>query len=100
MANHFITHTLPEEKIFIWGTEPSVYALSRRLPVGRYTAAYHIIDFNGYEETVEDLKTTLPSYIVLMTYEKRPFPELKSLVTQNYALEKTIGDSQIFHRIF
>lgn len=97
IANHLSTHTLPEEKIFIWGTEPSVYALSRRLPVGRYTAAYHIIDFDGYEETIKNLKMKPPRYIILMTYEKRPFLELKGFVAQNYALERTIGDAQIFH---
>jgi len=100
LASHLRTHTLPEEKIFIWGTEPSVYALCRRLPVGRYTVAYHIIDFNGFEETVAKLEMEPPRYMILMTYEKRPFPELKAFVRRNYALEKTIGDAKIYRRLF
>lgn len=99
VANYLRTHTLPDEKIFIWGTNPSIYALSRRLPVGRYTVAYHIIDFNGYKETIEILERQPPRYIIVMASEQRPFPEFKAFVAQNYALEKTFGEAQIFHRI-
>lgn len=100
LASYLKKHTLPEERIFIWGTVPSVYALSKRLPVGRYTTSYHIIDFNGYEETIARLKMKRPRYIVLIASETRPFAQLSAFVGQNYALEKTIGEAQIYHRVF
>ncbi|KKT75791.1 MAG: hypothetical protein UW69_C0009G0005 [Microgenomates group bacterium GW2011_GWA2_44_7] len=53
--------TLPNENIFIWGDWPSVYALSRRIPVGRYTTAYHVADFDPtQEETIRALYLKKP----------------------------------------
>ena len=87
------------EKIFIWGTQPSLYALTKRLPVGRYTTSYHIIDFNGYQETITALTQNQPRYIVVDQEEKRPFPAFKSFVQDNYLLKLQAGNFQIFHRI-
>lgn len=91
--------TKSDERIFIWGNQPSIYTLSRRLPVGRYTVAYHIIDFNGYEETMKALTQNLPRYIIISDEEKRPFSSLIAFIQTKYAFEKQIGQFQIFHRI-
>lgn len=98
IANYLKTHTLSEEKIFIWGNDPYLYALAGRLPVGRYTVAYHIHDFNGYQETIEALSKAQPRYLIVTGSESRPFPELQMFVRENYFLETEINDSQIFHR--
>lgn len=98
-SKYLKTHTLPEEKIFIWGNDPSIYALSQRLPLGRYTVAYHIIDFNAYDEALRLIEENSPRYLILSQTESRPFPQLKNFVSRNYRLEKLIGSYQIFHRI-
>jgi len=77
-------HTSPQEKIFIWSNQPSIYALANRLPTGRYTVAYHIIDFNGYEETMNALTKNPPRYIIVSAEEKRPFPEFFAFLQNNY----------------
>ncbi len=100
VANYLKTHTLPSEKIFIWGSDPFIYALAQRLPVGRYTASYHIIDFNGYQETLDELEKQKPKYLVIDLEEKRPFPELYPFVEREYIFEEQINDFQIFHRLF
>lgn len=92
-------HSQSHEKIFIWGTQPSLYALARRSPVGRYTTSYHIIDFNGYQETMATLTQNLPRYIIVDQEEKRFFPAFKFFIQDNYMLELQIGNFQIFHRI-
>lgn len=97
-AEYLKVHTLPEEKIFIWGTDPSIYALSRRLPAGRYAVAYHIVDFNGYQETIEALTKNPPRYLVVIETEKHPFPELFNFIELNYLLEEKINSAKIFHR--
>lgn len=99
VADYLATHTQKEERIFIWGTQPSIYALARRLPVGRYAASYHIVDFNGYEETIKALQEQQPNYITVSGDEKRPFPQMETLLQQDYSLETEIGDFQIFHRV-
>ena len=99
-ADYLKNHTAKEEKIFIWGTQPSLYALADRLPVGRYAASYHIIDFDGYEETIQALEENPPRYMIMTREEKRPFPALEALVKTDYALEKQIDGFRIFHRLF
>lgn len=97
-ANYLKTHTLPQEKIFIWGNDPFLYALAQRLPIGRYTVAYHIIDFNGYQETMKALNQNPPRYLIISGTEDRLFPELKTLIFNHYLFETRIGDLQFFHR--
>lgn len=99
LADYLQAHTAPYERIFIWGNIPFVYPLARRLPVGRYTVAYHIIDFNGYQETLTKLQESKPRYIIVDPQEKRPFSELFLWLEQRYFLAKQIGDFQIFHRL-
>lgn len=98
LASWLRIHTLSSEKIFIWGNDPSVYALSRRLPVGRYTVAYHIIDFNGYQETMTQLRKNPPRYLITMRGEKRSFPDLAGFVDNYYLLEKDLNGTKIFRR--
>ena len=94
----FIRDTVPEnERIFIWGNEPCVYALSRHLPVGRYTVAYHIIDFDGYEETMRAMKKNRPLLVVLASFG-HTFSDLNSFLEGNYLRVKVIDKMQIWYR--
>ncbi|MBL7150363.1 hypothetical protein ISS86_00350 [Candidatus Microgenomates bacterium] len=98
VANYIQTHTYPQEAIFIWGTQPSIYALSRRLPVGRYTVSYHIVDFNGYQETMEALKEKKPSLVIKIKEEKRRFPDFEGFLRNYYLKTETIEGIEIFRR--
>ena len=91
--------TLESDRLFIWGDEPSIYALSKRLPIGRYTVTYHIIDFNGFKETISAFDKYKPKMVVVMQYEKRPFPEFKARLATDYALSKKIQKALIYRRI-
>lgn len=97
-ATFIKVRTQKDEPIFIWSNQPSLYALTNRPVVGRYTVAYHIIDFNGYQETITNLKNQQPRYLVVDLEEKRPFPEFFNWLEQEYAFEKQLGTFQIYHR--
>lgn len=86
----------PEDRIFVWGDMPYIYALSNRLPPGRYTVAYHIVDFNGYQETMVALKTHLPKIIIYKQMVGRNFQELDNFLKNYYILDKTISSNLIF----
>ncbi len=86
-------NTQTTDRIFIWGDEPYVYAMSNRLPIGRYTVAYHIIDFNGYEETINSIKNNFPKFIVYYPMNNRPFPQLDDTIKDNYSLQQTFDSS-------
>lgn len=89
--------TDPEERIFVWGTEPGIYYLSERLPVGRYTVSYHIKDFKAYEETREALEIYQPRLIVKLANEQ-DFPELNTLLEKEYTLQKTLQNIEIYKK--
>ncbi|MCW1949182.1 MAG: glycosyltransferase family 39 protein [Candidatus Shapirobacteria bacterium] len=97
-TNEKISHlikenTNPEDRIFVWGDEPYVYAMSDRLPVGRYTVAYHIIDFNGYKETIDSFKANLPKFVVYYPMTNRPFEQLDNLLQNYYSLNQVFDSS-------
>lgn len=92
------THTQKNERIFIWGNDPYLYAISRRLPVGRYTVAYHIVDFDGYQETIAALTKNPPSYLIVAETESRPYPGLFYLINRRYTQVENFGPYRLFHR--
>jgi len=96
LAEFLQNNTALNEKVFIWGEGSLVYALSRRLPVGKYTTSYHIIDFKGSDETISLLKQTPPRLIIDLNDEDRPFPELFHLINEKYLLFNTIDKAEIY----
>ncbi|HSW48309.1 MAG TPA: hypothetical protein VLG67_04490, partial [Candidatus Saccharimonadales bacterium] len=65
IASFIKTHTKPSDNIFIWGDSAQIYALSGKLPPGKYTVAYHIEQYkSGLEQTQSALNLTQPKYIV------------------------------------
>jgi hypothetical protein len=99
IAQYLKLRSTPDDRIFIWGDEPFIYALADRLPAGKYTVAYHIIDFNGQQITMDALRSKPPLYIVLETSEKRDFKELIAFTLANYVPVAQIEDATIFHRL-
>jgi hypothetical protein len=89
-------NTVPDDKIFIWGDRASIYALSNRPPQARFTTAYHIVDFNGYDETIEKFKIDLPKVIIYYNMPGRDFPQLDLFIKKYYYLAVKIGDALIY----
>lgn len=99
IAQSLVSSTSAKDRIFIWGTNPELYALSRRLPPGRFTTSFHIADFNGREETIEALDKNPPEYVILNLHETRTIPELASLLTTDYVRLEVEGDLEIWKKI-
>lgn len=95
IAQFIKNYTTPDQKIFVWGTQPAVYALSGRLPVGRYTVAYHIADFNAFSSTIDSLRQNPPPFIIYFP-NNPPFPQLDEFIQQNYSPQKVIPPAIIF----
>lgn len=93
-------YTEADEPVFIWGDGVCIYALSRRLPPGRYTVNYHIFDFNGFEETIKAIEEKKPHIIIKLSSEKRNFPQLDKLLYTNYIKTQMIGEAKIYRQIF
>jgi len=99
LAEYLKTTTNKDERTFIWGDEPYIYALANRLPVGRYAVAYHVIDFNGYEETLEDFDKYQPRVVMVMEYEEREFPGLLDRINTDYVLVDKMDRAIVYRRI-
>jgi len=95
IADFIASSTKESEKVFVWGDGTAIYALSRRLPPGKYVADYHIRDFSTPEETVNSLNQNMPSYIIILP-DTDYFAELNSLVNTNYVLVETIEKAEIW----
>ena len=96
VAKYLRIHTLDDERIYIWGTEPGIYVLSDRLPVGRLVTSFHVEDLNEYERLGRELKEALPRYIVFMENEPREFRELELLLDSRYTLVRQIDEALIY----
>jgi 4-amino-4-deoxy-L-arabinose transferase-like glycosyltransferase len=90
------TNTNSTDKIFIWGDQPYIYALSDRLPSSKYTVSYHIIDFNGYQSTMDKIEANLPKFIVYYQMPGRSFYNLDNFINNYYFTVKVIGNATIF----
>ena len=68
IASFIKAHTKPNDKIFIWGDSPQIYALSHTLPINKYTAAYHISqNKKGFAITQQALFTIKPKYVIILS---------------------------------
>lgn len=81
------------DPVFIWGNSAQIYALSKTLPIGRYTVAYHIQNNDQVKETITALNTKNPRFVVLLN--DSPF---KNIPLHNYAYLLTIEGAAIYEK--
>lgn len=86
-ATKFI-NSLDIKEMFIWGTNPMLYAQTQTTPTSRFTVAFHIKDFNDYDRTFEQIKTSQPKVIVMMKNEETKFEALENYLYENYQISK------------
>jgi hypothetical protein len=86
------------DNIYVWGTEPSIYVLTYLLPVGKYTVAYHVVDFNAFDETMTALQEKPPKFVII--YPEAPeFSRLKTFVSSRYVKEIEIENVEVHRRL-
>jgi hypothetical protein len=98
IAEYVKKNSEPNDKIYVWGTEPAIYAMSDRLPSSKYTVAYHVVDFNGYAHTLEAIERDKPVFIVWFENESAEFKELAEYVSVNYVEVKKIGEAIVYRK--
>lgn len=86
--------TTPNENIFVWSDGAEIYALSGKLPPGRYTVAYHIsLTAEAIEETRKAIDAASPKYIIKV----KSSPEVGEFLN-NYDLLYKIEDAEIYEK--
>ena len=100
IAEFLRKNTKDSDKIFVWGDQALIYALSRRSAAGRYVTAHHINDIQGAkEETIAALKKEEPKYILIDTKVKFPFPQLFKILGEDYNKIVQFEIIEIYQRI-
>jgi hypothetical protein len=87
-------NTKPSETVFLWSDDAQIYALSDKLPVGKYIVAYHITFYkNAGNLTREQIEKVSPKYIIQNT----DTPLIDDILT-NYALRYQMKGVKIYER--
>ncbi len=95
VASYIKKETEKNDDIFIWGDSPQIYAISEKIPPGRYTVAYHIKKTDGaYKETQEILIEKQPKLIISLN-ETGLIPFYLPMYTDTIR----IGRATIYERI-
>ncbi|MEK7111800.1 MAG: hypothetical protein AAB875_00575, partial [Patescibacteria group bacterium] len=98
IADFVVNSTSKDEKIFVWGPDSSsVYALSRRLPPGKFVADYHITDFSSKEAEAKILEEAPPKFIILLP-DALGFTEITGLLRSKYMLISDIQGAEVWRR--
>lgn len=72
------------KKMFIWGTNPLLYAQSKTIPTSRFTVSFHIKDFNDQDRTFAQIEQEAPRLIIVMKNETESFPKLEEYLGRYY----------------
>lgn len=77
-------NTSPDDTIFVWGSEPTIYFFSRRASPTRYFYMWlAAITPSGRKEIMEDLERQKPRLVLAIEPVGR-FPELERFLNQQY----------------
>ncbi len=95
ISNFLVSSTTRSDKVFVLGDGVPIYALSRRLPPGKYVADYHIKDFSSEEQTISIMETDLPAFIVIQPGYNISLA-MDNLIRKNYGLTKEVDGAQIW----
>lgn len=96
IAFYLINSTRATDKVFVWGDEPYIFPLSQRLPASRLITAYHIIDFDKFQETEEQLRIEKPEIIIFDDNKRDIFTNIENLISVNYVKIWSVENLQIF----
>lgn len=88
-----------EPSLFIWGTNPMLYALAKAVPPTRFTVSFHIADLNVYDQTIADVVEAKPKFIVVMNNEPNQLPGLGKLLSENYMINGNFDNYVLWKRI-
>lgn len=84
------------EEIFVWGSDPTIYNLTNRLPTGgKYIVSFHVHDLKKHDYVMENLLKNKPKYVVWLTGATK-FEDLKLWLEQNYYPVQITDDYTIY----
>ncbi|MBI2036493.1 glycosyltransferase family 39 protein [Candidatus Microgenomates bacterium] len=94
VASYIRQNSDKNDTLFIWGDNAQIYALSRRLPAGRYTVAYHVTFYkSALWETKEAIEREKPVFILSLRDDLPPM-----FIDTSYSLKTVLKGVNIYAR--
>ena len=94
IANFIKANVRKDEQVFLWSDNAQIYALSNKLPVGKYIVAYHITFYKNAEAiTKMQIDTSRPKYII----QTIDIPLRQDILT-SYRLRYIMTGAKIYER--
>lgn len=87
-----------DQNLFIWGTNPELYALTKKIPTGRFTVSFHIKDLKAYEETITAVENSRPQFIVVMKNESEDLVGLQELLSKDYIVNTNFTEFELWKK--
>jgi hypothetical protein len=96
LAKYLNERLQDDEGIYIWGTDPTVYNLTNRLPKGgKYIVSFHVRDLQKYDYTLDNLVKNMPKYI-LVAHDAGEFDGLSVLLDHKYIFVANIDGTDVY----
>jgi hypothetical protein len=83
--------TKPGENILVWGSDATIYSLSKRLPPIKYITDDQVKKQLGYKNIINELVKDPPELVIIVP-EAKPSAEMESFLKQNYAETETADE--------
>jgi hypothetical protein len=94
IANFIRTNVAENETVFLWSDSAQIYALSDKLPIGKYIVAYHITFYKNADIITKDqIERVQPKYIIQTIAE----PIIKDILS-SYQLRYIMEGAKIYER--
>lgn len=94
IASFINTNVAEDESIFLWSNSPQIYALSNKLPIGKYVVAYHISFYKNADIiTKKQIEEYKPKFIIQTAVE----PLVKEMLS-SYKLRYIMEGAMIYER--
>lgn len=88
-----------EERIYVWGSDPTIYNLTQKVPSGgKYIVSFHVRDLRKYDYVIENLQRSKPQAIVMLPGSES-FPELSSLLESTYVEVYEYDGAMVYWRL-
>ena len=87
-----------EEQIYIWGSDPTIYNLTERLPTGgKYIVSFHVHDLAKHDYVMAELTASQPKYVVILPGSTE-FAQLRVMLAREYYVVDKIENAEIYMR--
>ncbi len=117
VADYLFSHSQPDDEVFIWAFEPSIYFLAQRQTASRFIYNFPLYGQFAWPEfrqqVVAELTAAPPQVILVANGDAQPwltgteadsaaalrdFPELNDFVNEQYELDTNIAQFSIYQR--